>query len=180
MLTPKYEKWLEKAMRREKDYALIGRREGGWYYIDNEIIEEISSITIVICKGDQFHHFFDWDVEQKSENKRDFLIVIKDEKKMMLSDNTEGLFTFGLSESDDSAKKILILFKTEGVSTIITATKEAQQVDMSYVMQHSQTDTFHECMRQIIFNLSENEALEKGGEDDAVSVDQVDNESLGE
>lgn len=155
----RFTKDYKKAKEGAEGYAMITRKEGGFCYIDEGLLEEISSITIAICTEGRFRIYFEWDNQTSKENYRNFLVVMKTPKRLILNDESEGLFTFGVSEAEDNAEKILILVQTKEVSTIIAATKESSKIDVRHYMQDSPKDITQGCIRHILQDITESEVM---------------------
>lgn len=151
----KFLKWNANAAKGESGYSRIIQDKVRWYYNGEDILEPLSSLTVGIQKGTRFNPFYEWDKENQPDSGRRFTIVTKDDKKLMIHDETEGLITFGLSESDDETEKVLILFSTENVNTIIAASKDASQIDVRHQYQDTQRDIVQECVRQLLHQVAE-------------------------
>lgn len=156
----KFLKWSSSATKGERGYSKIAQDREGWHYIEEEIIEPISSLTIVIQKGGQFKLLYEWDKNNQSNPDRRFIIVTKNDKKLMIRDEDEGFVTFGLSDSDDAVERVLILFSTENVNSIITASKDAPQIDVRHHFQNEQVDILQDCVRQLFHPVAESASME--------------------
>lgn len=151
MLRKKYEKWLSKVMAGESNYIMVTQKDGKWTYLANGIGEEISYISIVVTKKNKTSVFYEWN----KDNKRNFLLIIKDERKLMLIDEEEKYITFGMSENEDKADKIFIFLTADDVNVIISGTKDAEQIDMCYDMLHSKANTLQVCLEEVIHKLAD-------------------------
>lgn len=109
MPNDKFNKWFEKAKNGEKGYDMIVFSNGKWYYISRNDVEEISAMTIIKITAKKYECFYRWKDEEITKEK-DFSIIIKDEKKLMLMDGEEGVLAFGLSEADDNVTDIVVMF----------------------------------------------------------------------
>ncbi len=170
-------KWREKATKGENGYSQIIQKENEWFYIGEGILEQISSLTVAVCKENCFKLFYEWDGKTQSDSDRKFFIVIKDDTKLMIRDEAEGLITFALSESDDAVKKVLILFSTDNVNTIIAASKDESQIDVRYHVKQTTTDIVQQCLRQILHPQTETPtSMESEVTQNAISDEKLRNE----
>lgn len=171
-------KWSANATKGERGYSKIVQDREGWHYIEEEIIEPLSSFTIIIQQRGHFKSFYEWDKKNQDGSSRGFIIVTKNDKKLILQDETEGLITFGLSESDDAVEQVLILFSTENVNSIIAASKDAPRIDVRHYYQDEQIDIVQECLRQLIHQIAQLAPTESEVKRYALSDDQFGNESV--
>lgn len=151
------EKDYQKAKEGAEGYAMLIKTEGGFCYIDEGTLEDVSSITIAMCVEGRFRTYFEWDKETKRQDQRNFFVVMKNPKRLLLHDNTEGLFAFGVSDAEDKAEKILILVQTKLVGIIIAASKECPQIDIWYHIQDLPKDIVQECLLHILNDITEKE-----------------------
>lgn len=175
----KFFKWNANAAKGESGFSRIIRDRERWYYNGGGTIEPITSLTVAIQKGTRFYPFYEWDKTQTDFSRR-FVIVTKDDKKLMIHDETEGFITFGLSESDDAAEKILILFSTENVNSVIVASQDAPQMDVRHHYQDYQDvqrDLLQECVRQLFHPIVETTSMESEVKQHVFSDEQFGNES---
>lgn len=169
-LQEKFDNWFMKAKEGNKDFCLITKdTEGQYYCVNNQMLEKVHSMLIAACKNNQFRIFFEWDAQSEKENKQELALVMKDDKKMILNDKLEGVISFGFPDNDDSIEKMIILLKTEGVNTIITAAKEASTIEVTYSVQHSKEDILHICFKELLHSLTEQEIDESEAKEIAVS-----------
>lgn len=152
----RFEKDYQKAKEGAEGYAMIIRKEDGFCYIDEGSLEDVLSITITMCVEGRFRTYFEWDKETKNQNQRNFLVVMKTSKRLLIQDETEGLFAFGVSEAEGNAEKILILVQTKVVSTIIAA-KECSKIDIRHHIQDLPKDIVQECLLHMLNNITEKE-----------------------
>lgn len=163
MLKEKYQKWISKVMKGDKKYIMVTKKDKKWTYLNNGVGEEISYISIVLIKRDKATVFFEWNKDSCKDNKRDFLFIIKNEKKLMLIyDEDEGKYiTFGMSECEDDIDKILIFLTADDVNVTISGTKEAKRIDICYDMLHSEENTLEECLGTVIHQLADSKQAER-------------------
>lgn len=158
-ISSRFQKDYQKAKEGADEYVMIIRKETGFCYIDEGSLQDISSITIAMCIEGRFRIYFEWDNETRKEDQRNFLVIMKNSKRLFLQDESEGLFAFGVSEAEDNAEKILILVQTKEVSTIIAATKESAKIDIQYHLKNLPKDITQECLLHILHNITESEVM---------------------
>jgi len=161
MLKEKYEKWLSKVMKGDNKYIMVTKKDKKWTYLNNGVGEEISYISIVLIKKDKASVFYEWNKDTCKDNKRDFLFIIKDERKLMMVYDEGKYITFGMPDSEDDIDKILITLTADDVNVTISGTKEAKHIDMCYDMVHSEENTLQSCLETVIHQLGDSEHTER-------------------
>lgn len=152
----KFNEWFSNAIAGEEDYLLVTKQGGKWKVHENGVAEELSALAVVLFKEDEVKVLFEWNDTSLAHNERNLAFVVKDEKKILLNDEVEGIYAFGVSEKLDDAEGILIFLSTEDVNLIITATREVKKISMCFNVATSSINSMKVCMGELIHKVASN------------------------
>lgn len=163
--------WHSNIMAEKEGYMLIARNEkGGWGTIECGMWENISSLMIVTTRNQVTEVFYQWDANHNDDN-RQFIIMIKDGDKLLLRDEKEGYFSFGLNENQDDLEKMLILVTQDDINMIIGATKEASVVEICFNFLKTKENPIDSCLRELFKQLGENKEVERTVKHNVPAID---------
>lgn len=159
MSNMKFNEWFQGAMRGEESYLLVNKVDGKWVVHDSGEQDEIFAISVVVFKENEPQVFYEWDKYTRCNNKRNFALIMKDEKKLMLQDEKEGLYAFGLPSQEDDIEKILIFFSTQDVNAVICTTKQQKHINMCFETLISSENSLQSCLGEIIHGLNKKDCI---------------------
>ena len=164
----KYHKWYSKVMEggsASQDFSTISHNEAGeWGIIEGRTWERISSITVLVTRNNSTEVFYQWDKESKTNNVRDFIIMIKDGRKMIINDRKEGIISFGFKDKEDNVEKMLILLSNDEANMFVGASKDAECIDVCYNVLQAKTNPFQSCWNSFIHTVMNNKIESEGDE----------------
>lgn len=152
----KFKDWFNNAMAGEEDYLLVTKQGGKWKVYENGVAEELTALAVVFFKENDVKVLFEWNDTSLSNNERNLAFVVKDEKKLMLNDEREGICAFGVSDKSDDVESVLIFLSTEDVNLIITAAREVKKISMCFNVAISSINSMKICMGELIHKVAGN------------------------
>lgn len=144
-LQSKQNTWIEKLEGGDSKYLAIARTgNNAWHLISNRRAEPIKALNIIMDNDDgtglRPYYSFLMGQDENTPCQKEFLI--KDERKMIVSDGSSILYSFGIkgSEAVTPIKSMLIYVRTEQVHTFIFASRECNSIKMSYTLVEQNAD----------------------------------------
>lgn len=148
-LKEKQEKWLLNLREGDENYLAVARGEKGWYLLSHRTAEPVAALMIMIDDGNGLRPEYYYSFAQSDVNPLDTTIVIKDEKKMILSDKN-GCYAFGIKDIKSPAKAIFVYLRTAKLHTFIFAHQEACSVNMLLDLVREEKDATARCMESLV------------------------------
>ena len=123
---------------------MITRVDGSWFLVHNGQAKKLSSIRIIVYDGDEMTRSEYNDV---SPSENECMLLVKDEKKMIMSRGGNRLDAFGMESSVSIAKMVFCYARTSQVHILITAHRSSPSANVMYYPVSGENDAFSLCMQ---------------------------------
>lgn len=165
MLKQKFEKWHSKSLAGEKDFLMICKNQKEvWGSVVFGRWEPLSTLSIIISRNNSTDIFYHWANETGALEPRNFEVIIKQESKLMLDDEKNGIISFGISEKEDDVEKIMIFLSNNQTSMFVAGIKDGKSIEVGYSILSSQETPLKLCWSDIVDLLREKKKLENESE----------------
>ena len=118
---------------------MITQAEGSWFLVHNGQAKKLSSTRIIIYDGDEMEQNEYNDV---SPVENECMLLVKDEKKMIMSRNENRLDAFGMESSASTAQMVFCYARTSQVHILISAHRNSPSVNVMYYPVSGENDAF--------------------------------------
>lgn len=140
----KYNKWCDKVRSGSSSILMITQAKGSWFLVHNGQAKKLSSIRTIVYDGDEMTRSEYNDVSP-AENA--CMLLVKDEKKMIMSRGENRLDAFGMESAVSSAKMVFCYARTSQVHILISAHRNSPSVNVMYYPVSGENDAFSLCMQ---------------------------------
>ena len=143
-ITEKYEKWCEKVRSGSCSLLMLIREKGAWYLIYDRQAKRLSDVRITVCDGDDMTRT---EYTDATPTDNECILLIKDEKKLIMSRGEKRLDAFGMESSDSTAKMVFCYARTAQVHILISAHRNSSSVNVLYYPVGGENDAISLCMQ---------------------------------
>ncbi len=157
--------WIEKMEGGDDKYLAIARTSNNaWHVIASGRAESIKSLNIMVDRddGQGLVPDFAYSSNLNEGKSSDRIILIKKEKKMIISDENSLIYSFGIRDTEERSpiKRMIIYVRTANVHTFIFASRDADSICMSYSLAYEDMDAISHVMGGLFPALSKVSAKE--------------------
>ena len=142
-ITEKYEKWCEKVRSGSSSILMLTRENGTWYLIHDRRATKLAGVRIIFCDGDKTRIEY----TDTTPAEQECTLLVKDEKKMIVSRGENHLDAFGMESSDSPAQMVFCYARTLQVHFLISAHRNSSTVNVMYYPVSGENDAFSLCMQ---------------------------------
>lgn len=155
--------WIEKMEEGDEKYLAITRTNNTWHVIVGGRAESIKSLSILVERDDGlgFVPDFTYPSSHYEEKSSDRIIMIKKEKKMIISDE-KSFYSFGIKDAEERSpiRNMMIYVRTATVHTFIYASRESDSICVSYSLAFDDADAITHVMRGLFSTSNTNSIKE--------------------
>lgn len=160
-----FQDWSRKGMIGKKNYEAVFPFKTGYILRSEEGREHIKEWMIIVWNKDEVVFQQQWKQEGcESDLKAGF--VIKNQRKMLLYDGEETIYSFGVENKTDDEEEALIYYQSDLTATLVMASTAYPRIRMlDYVLGEDKADVVAAVMRIVLETAKEAQKdSERGGE----------------
>ena len=165
-LEEKLSDWIEKVEASHPDYCAITVANGKMYYLSEKNSAELLSVDILIDSGNGMKRTFSYRKEDDQPNApiTPLSVIIKKEDKLIANHN-DRIFGFGFKDSSESKVKLMIIhFRTACTHTIITASNNADSIEVFHAWNPKANDPIKLCLNALFDSVEKRKEVTAYGE----------------
>lgn len=174
MLLKKFQAWTQNVEKKERGYEFIYCCNNQCIYREEEYMMHLQYIMVALWKDGKVTILHEYDESKESNNSTTVALVIKKQKKVILSVNEmELLYSIGLDE-DNSQDRLIIFYRCNGMATIMTFTNEPSKSTYADYMYDDSTDKVQEMLSMLLHSIANSNDMQvKEGTSDARTFDKA-------
>ena len=156
-------KWIGKAMEGDARYQVLQKQHEAWKFISEGKVHNVDVVYLCVYNKNNIIFKTYWKEGMEKDEKQEFSIVIKEEKKLLFSDNkSEKVWGFGFKDGTQDVG-ILLCYRIGGIIQIIWSKSSDDYLKVAYSCSE-EVDEGIDCLFEVL-NLSTGKTLEyKDGE----------------
>lgn len=160
----KFENWIQKSIEGEKGFEIVYCNNGEWRWRAENYKDDIVSLVIVLWRNQEikFTYVWDRDKEKISNEQNELKFVIKSNKKLMLFDGINEIFTFGFENDVENDESIMIFYQHEESGSFIVASTKAPEIRMERYLKNHDIDAMKVFVELICSRLIKAPLVESG------------------
>lgn len=141
ILQEKLQAWSRKALAGEKGYELLFHRNGEAICVTEKYEEDVLAYKIIVWNDNKVIFNASWEREKDVAMQSKIVLVIKNEKKVLLYDGKTKIYGIGIGAKENI--KILIYCKFEYAGNLIIASGEIPEVRVLSYFRSENQDAVH-------------------------------------
>ncbi|MBR7132799.1 MAG: hypothetical protein IKD04_04650 [Clostridia bacterium] len=91
-----------------------------------------------------------WTSNNEGQRPPNIYILVKDYKKIAISDDSGKVYSFGFKKSNDDIENLLVAFKTKKLCTIISANRKTNSVEVIDFIASEEKKSLCYCLESIL------------------------------